>query len=266
MKLVYTLILALAAQLGSYATATPAAVPGRGPSANGKVVLNGIQDSILHAFYADMGAQKDVALPAICETLTNALESAGKSQEQLLTYWLCYAQYYSTVYYMQTQQPSKASAAVNAGIARLKGLGQKGSEDYALLARLQGLGMAYAGAKAPAMSREMLKNGAHAIELDANNVRAYTVAAINDYFTPKAFGGRRKAKGYLEKALTLPTQSVKSDHLPSWGREEAYEYLIRYLIEEENGAGAGELYDKAIQEYPDSYMIRSLAAKAKGRQ
>lgn len=265
MKQVITLILAIAVQFGSYAAAGPSAVPCRGSKAAGKVVLNGIQDSILHAFYADMGAGKEVALPAIRDALANALTSTSKSQEQLLTYWLCYAQYYSTVYYMQTQQPSKASAMVNAGIARLESLGQKGSEEYALLARLQGLGMAYAGPKAPAMSGDMVKNGAHAIELDADNVRAYTVAAINDFFTPKAFGGRRKAKEYLEKALALPTQRVKGDHLPSWGREEAYEYLIRYLIEEEKGAGAAELYDKAIQEFPNSYMIRSLAAKAKGQ-
>lgn len=264
MKLVCLLILTLSAQLASCAAAS-LKVAGSGETKSEKVSLHGIQDSILHAFYTDMGTQKDVALPTLRDALAGALKTSSKSQEQLLTYWLSYAQYYSAIYYMQTQQPAKASAAIDDGIARLDDLKQKGSEEYALLARLQGLGMAYAGLKAPIMSRRMFKNGARAIELDTANVRAYTVAAINDYFTPKAFGGRRKAKGYLEKALSLPTQRVKSDFQPSWGREEAFEYLLRYLIEEEKGTGAAELYDKAIQEFPNSYMIRSLAAKIKGQ-
>lgn len=264
MKLVCLLILTLSAQLVSGATKSLNTAIGSGANSE-KVTLNGIQDSILHAFYTDMGTRRDVALPMLRDALTSALKTSSISQEQLLTYWLSYAQYYSAIYYMQTQQPAKASAAIDDGIARLEGCVQKGSEEYALLARLQGIGMAYAGPKAPTMSRQMVENGARAIELDTENVRAYTVAAINDYFTPKAFGGRRKAKAYLEKALTLSTQRVKSDFQPSWGREEAFEYLLRYLLEEEKGTGAAELYDKAIQEFPNSYMIRSLATKIKGQ-
>lgn len=229
------------------------------PNRVDKLDLTGIQDTVLGAFYRDMGMQRAEALPRVVKALESGALDAGKSRAQIVTYWRSYALYYSSIYYMQTKQPEKAAATVQEGIELLEALGQKGSDEYAMLARLQGVGLAFAGPKAPQVAQLMVANGAKAIELDAENVRAYVVAAINDYFTPKAFGGRQKVKAYLTKALALPAQRVESAFMPSWGREEAFEYLLRYKLEEEKGEGAAALYERAIQEFPNSYMIRSLA-------
>lgn len=238
---------------------------GRAPSAVGKFDLTGIQDTVHRAFYNDMSMQRDEALPKVIKALDAGMEGASKSKEQLLTYWRSYARYYSAVYYMQTKQPAKASSVITEGIRLLQSEKQKGSEEYALLARLQGIALSFAGPRAPQVAQEMVQNSANAIELDSSNVRAYVVAAINDYFTPKAFGGRQRTKEYLTKALMYPVQRIGGDYMPSWGREEAYEYLLRYTLEEENGKGIAALYEKAIQEFPNSYMIRSLEPRVKGQ-
>ena len=69
------------------------------------------------------------------------------------------------------------------------------------------------------------------------------------------------AKKYLTKALELSAQKSISPYAPSWGREEAYEYLIRYLVEEEKGEGARKLQEQALKEFPNSFMIRTLQIK-----
>jgi len=226
-----------------------------------KVELKGMQEQVQRAFYTDMTLHKDEELSHLIHQLTAAAEGRSASGVQLIAYWQSYALYYNAIYYMQHQQLDKASEAVTKGISLLENRDQKTSEDYAMLSRLEGLSLAFADSKAAQLSHTMMEHSALAIELDSSNPRAYVVAAIGDFFTPKAYGGRTRVKALLTKALELPTQVVKSDYNPSWGREEAYEYLLRYLLEEEGGKGAKELLDKALVEFPYSYQLRSINIK-----
>lgn len=162
---------------------------------------------------------------------------------------------------MQTRQSSEVSKIVSRALELLEEVQTKDSEEYAMMARLEGLGIAFAGPKAPMMAQSMIKHGHLAMKLDPKNPRAYVVAGINDFYTPKSFGGRTMAKKYLSKALELSTQVPDNQYTPSWGREEAYEYLIRYLLEEEEGKGAKKLQEQALKEFPNSFMIRALQVK-----
>ncbi len=52
---------------------------------------------------------------------------------------------------------------------------------------------------------------------------------------------------------------MKHPQAPAWGKENAYELLVRYYLREKQAARARAYYDKAKQLYPNSYAIRSLA-------
>lgn len=223
--------------------------------------LKEMQSQIHQAFGEGMRTQKADKLDQLIQALEGSKTSKSASAAKLITYWHSYALYYKAIYHMQSKQPSEASKTVSKALELLEAVQSKDSEEYAMMARLEGLGLAFAGPKAPIMAQSMVKHGHLAMKLDPQNPRAYVVAGINDFYTPKAFGGRKVAKEYLTKALELPIQASDSPYTPFWGREEAYEYLIRYLIEEEKGVGAKDLKAQALKEFPNSFMIRSLQVK-----
>jgi len=97
--------------------------------------------------------------------------------------------------------------------------------------------------------------------LDSTNVRAYFVYGSNDFYTPEQYGGGKEAEKYLLKAISMPTQKEKNNILPSWGKEEAYEILIRLYIKKENWDLAEKYFHEGIEEFPDSYSINQLKPK-----
>ena len=226
-----------------------------------KLQLAGMQQRVQQAFASDMRAGKAEALPALLQLFAAERPTGNRSLEQLHTYWQAYLRFFQTLYYSQHQQHERAAEAVGEGIKLLEGYGNKGSEEYALLARLEGLATSYAGSKTPQLAMSMAEHAAQAIALDPQNPRAYVVAGVNNYFTPVAFGGKTKVKEYLTKALELPAQQTPSDYLPSWGRDEAYEYLIRLYLDTGARDEAAALCTKALGEFPASPMLQQLKGR-----
>lgn len=226
-----------------------------------RLELKEIQSQINKAFGESMQVQKADKLDQLIRALEQSKANTSASVSKLITYWHSYALYYKAIYHIQAKQPSEASKAVSKALELLEEIPTKDSEEYAMMARLEGLGLAFAGPKAPIMAQSMVKHGHLAMKLGPQNPRAYVVAGINDFYTPKSFGGRTMAKKYLTKALELSAQGADTPYAPSWGREEAYEYLIRYLVEEEKGEGAKKLQEQALKEFPNSFMIKTLQIK-----
>lgn len=226
-----------------------------------KLQLAGMQQRVQQAFASDMRSGKAEALPALLQLFAAERPTGNRSLEQLHTYWQAYLRFFQTLYYSQHQQHERAAEAVGEGIKLLEGYGHKGSEEYALLARLEGLATSYAGSKTPQLAMSMAEHAAQAIALDPQNPRAYVVAGVNNYFTPVAFGGKTKVKEYLTKALELPAQQTPSDYLPSWGRDEAYEYLIRLCLDTGARDEAAALCTKALGEFPASPMLQQLKGR-----
>lgn len=226
-----------------------------------KLQLAGMQQRVQQAFASDMRSGKAEALPALLQLFAAERPTGNRSLEQLHTYWQAYLRFFQTLYYSQHQQHERAAEAVGEGIKLLEGYGHKGSEEYALLARLEGLATSYAGSKTPQLAMSMAEHAAQAIALDPQNPRAYVVAGVNNYFTPVAFGGKTKVKEYLTKALELPAQQTPSDYLPSWGRDEAYEYLIRLYLDTGARDEAAALCTKALGEFPASPMLQQLKGR-----
>jgi len=235
-------------------------------------LLIGIQSKIYDAFIQDMMSKNNKAISknnkallkdnkALSE-LSKSLNELNKSKKQnLILYWQSYLQFYSSIYYFKKGDKETAEKEIDKGIKWLNEMNNKNSEDYALLAMLQGFGIQFKGMKAIFISEDIKENLKKAIAIDTSNLRAYYVSASNDFHTPLKYGGGKKTEKYLLKAISLPIQKIKNNYLPSWGKEEAYEMLIKFYIKNEKWNLAKKYFQEGIKFYPQSYTISQLAIK-----
>ncbi|HNS29522.1 MAG TPA: hypothetical protein PKL52_03220 [Tenuifilaceae bacterium] len=220
-------------------------------------MLYGIQSKIYNAFVQCMISGNNQSLSDMASELENLSED---HHQNLTIYWQSYLQFYSSIFYLKRGDTKTAEREVDKGIDWLKEMKNKNSEDYALLAHLQGFSMQFKGMNAKAISDSMKMNIKEAIALDSTNLRAYYVYANNDFYTPKMYGGGQKTEEYLLKTTGLPAQQMPHACLPSWGKEESYELLIKLYIREEKWNKAKQYYEQGLNEFPDSYIIKQLAS------
>lgn len=221
-------------------------------------LLSNAQVKIYNAFIRSMMSQQVTDLASLG---TSMEQYSVQRPSSLLQYWRAYLQYYASIYYLKIGDKKMAETEVDKGIDWLKDVKQKTSEDYALLALLQGFTIQFKGMKAMFLSGEIKKNAQHAIKLDSMNLRAYYVFGSNDFYTPTKYGGGKLAEQYLLKAVSLPAQQVENKYLPSWGKEEAYELLIKHYIKLEKWDAAKKFYRQGLDLFPQSYQINQLGAK-----
>jgi tetratricopeptide (TPR) repeat protein len=220
-------------------------------------VLKNIQEKVMDAFVNAKINKSDKGLTDLKQALMN-LNSI--SNNGIVTYWYSYACYYHAIYQMTGKDNKSAEKILDEGILRLKNASNLNSEHYALLALMESLSIQYAsGIEAPFISKRVKQNAEKALQLDSLNLRAYFVLGSNDFYTPEQFGGGKKATAYLTKAVTLKDQSVANPYLPSWGKNSAYEMLIRFYINHKQFVEAKKYYQEAITLYPDNYMITKLS-------
>jgi pentatricopeptide repeat protein len=99
------------------------------------------------------------------------------------------------------------------------------------------------------------------LQKDSLNLRAYYVLGANDFYTPEQYGGGKKAEFYLKRAILLNNQTVSNPYLPSWGKNSAYEMLIRLYINHKQFDEARKYFQEARALFPDDYMINNLAGE-----
>ena len=225
-------------------------------------LIHRIQHKISKSFIKSIITKNDQSL----KDLSQQLDKISKVKKQkLVLYWRCYLQFYSSIFYLEKGDKKMAEKEIDKGIDWLEEMPNKNSEDYALLSMLQGFAIQFKGIKAMFISKKIKKNATTAIVIDSTNLRAYYVYASNDYHTPKKYGGGKEAEKYLLKAISLPSQKIKNDDLPSWGKEESYELLIKFYIRKGNWDLAKKYFQEGIKEFPESYTINQLASKLVGK-
>jgi hypothetical protein len=225
-------------------------------------LLTDIQSKIYNAFIKARIYQKNDALIELSSQLENLYKERKQS---LILYWRSYLQYYSSIDYLIKADNKSAENEIKKGIEWMESIEKKNSEDYALLAMLQSFSIQFNSLKAMFISGNVKKNADSAITLDSTNIRAWFVYGSNDFHTPAQFGGGKKTEKYLLKAISLPAQKTVNNYLPSWGKEESYELLIRFYIQEGNPGMAKKYYQEGITTFPDSYTIKQLAPKLAGK-
>lgn len=220
-------------------------------------LLYGIQDKIYNAFVQSLISKDNKPL----SEFNKELEDLNKEKKQnLILYWRSYLRYYSSIFYLQINDKETAEKEADKGVHWLKHMKNKNTEDYALLAMLQGFSLQFdKGMKTPFISSDAKKNAKQAILIDSTNLRAHYVYASNDFYTPAKYGGGKEAEEYLLKAISLPSQKMKNKYLPSWGKEQAYEMLIKLYIKKEKWEQAKNYFREGIREFPESYTINKLA-------
>jgi len=220
-------------------------------------LLFDIQKKILDAFIQSQIAQSDQELSKLEQGLTDIIR---QNNNNLVIYWYAFTCYYHSIFYFVKKDMKNSEDILEEGIDKLKTLEPKSSEHLALLVMMEGFSLQFAsGIKAAFISKRVNDNGNKAIELDSTNLRAFFVMGSNDFYTPEQYGGGEKAEDYLKKAIQLNDQSVQSPYLPGWGKNSAYEMLIRLYIKKQQWDEAGKYYKEAIGQYPDDYMINQLA-------
>jgi len=219
-------------------------------------LLNNIEHKINKAFVKDLINQTDGGLV----TLEQALQNMNKTNNNsIIVYWYSYACYYHSIFSLIQNDLKKSEKMNDEGIEALDEVDPKNSEHYALLAFMKSLSIKYsAGIKIPFISASVKKYAEKALSLDSVNLRAYYVLGSNDFYTPEQYGGGKKAEGYFKKAIQLDNQSVKNPYLPSWGKNSAYELLIRLYIKRKQFDEAKNYYHQAIALFPNDYMIKKL--------
>ena len=222
-----------------------------GMTANNDTLLHHVQNKIYDAFLSSLQDKSPNRLLNIQQSLKDV-----PKQNQMGVYWTVYAKFYESLYYLQMEDKKNASKVIDSAVSMLENIGNQNTETLALLAYLQSFSIQFAGGMSAAViSNKVKKNAEAALKLDNNNLRAWYVMALNDYYTPVAFGGGKKCEEYLLKAIGLKDQTISNPTMPSWGKSDAYALLIGYYVNNENFVRAKEYLNVALELYPSNYSI-----------
>lgn len=223
---------------------------------NDTLLIN-IQEKVLDAFVNGKISKSDKGLVDLEQALLNLNKNNNNG---IIIYWYSYTCYYHSILLMIEKENKSSEKILDEGIMQLKNVSNLNSEHLALLALMESLSIQYAsGIEIPSISKRVKQNAEKALQLDSLNLRAYFVLGSNDFYAPEQYGGGKKAASYLMKAIRLNDQSFANPYLPSWGKNSAYEMLIRFYINHKQFAEAKKYYQEAITLYPDDYMIIKLS-------
>lgn len=223
---------------------------------NPDTVLVNAQSKIEKAFVSSFKARNIEAF--------NSLERQFRvSQNSWKNYWLGYLTFYKSVYYLKTEDKTTCEKAIKEGINQLEKTA-KNSEELALLAYLQSFSVQfYKGMAAGFVSSKVKRNADKALSLNKNNLRAFYVLGSNDFYTPATFGGGKKVEEYLTKAIKIQDKKMVDNIAPSWGKDSAYEMLIRFYIKQNKSDLAKKYLADAQKLYPKNYALVDLAKQIK---
>lgn len=225
-------------------------------------LLKGIEQKINTAFSETMRTKSNAPLIELQEELKVCDE---KSPSNLTKYWQAYLSFYNFVYHNFTSGDKESEKKVlKEGIDLLKDMKDKSAEDYALLAKLQGPYMQFEQPmRMGIVSMQISRNFKKAFKLEPDNLRLNLAFASHDFHTPKEYGGGKQTEEYLLKALALPAQKKESEYLPSWGKEEVYEMLVKFYMRENKMTEAKKYLEEGLSIFPNNYTLSQLRSQLK---
>ncbi len=220
--------------------------------------LEGIEQEINEAFTNSIYSKEHSPL----QKLGNRLFKYQKDKnESIIAYWRGYVEYQKALYFYFYKNDSEVLKSLSEGVNILENITVKTSDDYALLAKMQSFYIDNELEPNVNLIKNRNENSDMAIELDPNNLRANLVAAIVDMSTPDLVGGKQKAEKYLLKCISLHEQPNNGVGLPKWGKDEAYEKLIKLYLLKNDSESAEKYLLEAKTIYPKNNVINSINVK-----
>jgi hypothetical protein len=202
----------------------------------------------------------DTPLDTLKETLMQMKDLREHTKNSYIDYWEAYAQY--LLYFKVKSDEKLAIGAIEDGMKLLENSKKQSSDHYALLSLLEGLDIAYSSSlTVPFKSAKSEKNAEKAIELDSNNLRGYYALAIKDYYTPALYGGGKLVEANLLKAISLADKSDANPFAPTWGKDDAYWYLVRFYNKNKQPELGKKYLFEGLEKYPDHYGLNQVKKK-----
>ena len=192
------------------------------------------------------------------ERTNQELENIFKATDNTFNrYWLSYGLYNQALLAGIQENDIRAEFLIDRAIELLNPL-KEDSESLALLSLEQGYSTQFKGFfSTMSIGRNALLNALIAAELNPNSLRANFAVAINDFYTPKIFGGGKLTLQYLKKALKEENVD-SSDSLPKWGKPSVYELLFKYHKEIKKDSTAQSFLRKGLMEFPENELLKGL--------
>jgi len=192
------------------------------------------------------------------ERTNQELENIFKATDNTFNrYWLSYGLYNQALLAGIQENQVQAEFLIDRAIELLNPLKDDG-ESLALLSLEQGYSTQFKGFfSTMSIGRNAVLNALLASELSPNSLRANFAVAINDFYTPKIFGGGKLTLQYLKKALK--EENIDSlDSLPKWGKPSVYELLFKYHKKIKKDSTAKSFLKKGLMEFPESELLKGL--------
>jgi tetratricopeptide (TPR) repeat protein len=191
-------------------------------------------------------------------------EMKAKKPNPYLNYWHAYAKYirFSKFNLKNKDESEKAERTLEEAVTLIEEIPSKTSDHYALWSLIGGLHLNFSNTlMLPIKAAKVSKNAEKAIELNPKNIRGYVALGIYDFFTPKMFGGMKIAEQNFKKALSLSDKIDPNPYAPTWGKEDAYLFLIKFYIAEKRIPEAKKYLSEAIKLYPNVEMFKNIQTK-----
>lgn len=186
------------------------------------------------------------------------LEKAYQSEDNTYNrYWFSYGLYNQSLIADGLGDSAAAEQMIDRAIELLKPL-KEDAESQALLALELGYSTRFKSYWSMiSLGRNAYRCAERAVLLDPDNLRTNLALAINDFFTPKIFGGGKKVERHLKKALQAPISQV-SELVPNWGKPNVYELLVKYYRKNNKQAQAQEALKNGLFEFPQNALLLAL--------
>jgi tetratricopeptide (TPR) repeat protein len=213
-----------------------------------------VEAEIHNAFRIDRTQKSLVELKKITQSLESAMDRIDSNSNR---YWLSYSLYNQALVANYLDQKELAEALIDRAIELLKPVKNE-AESLALLSLELGYSIQFKNYWAMMnLGSEALLIAERAVELAPNNLRTNLALALNDFYTPKLFGGGKKVEYHLKKAIDT-TGVTQTNSSPSWGKENVYELLVRHYRKNKQEEIALTYLDKGLVEFPNSGLLLGL--------
>ena len=180
-----------------------------------------------------------------------------KEDNNFNRYWLSYGLYNQALIADRLEDKKAAEELIDRAIELLKPL-EEDAESQALLALQLGYSTRFKSYwSMMSLGRAAYQRAERAVALAPKNMRTNLALAINDFYTPKVFGGGKKVETHLKKALQAPNPSA-SVTTPTWGKPNVYELLVKYYQKNKQQTQAQNFLNQGLNEFPNSELLLSL--------